>query len=553
MALIIFDHFTVIFIIKIGLVAYSYSSPKQVLDTETTTETFFGHPSSTEPQVSESIFTSHSVPTFKAHQSAAENDQTSKYMTPSTIIVTPAKRAPKPAVFHVGRFSVAGGIGNQSVTNITMEDKLDTDDAFIEQVTPFSSSSSYTIQSSTYRVCTSFELDWINNVQYCTDAFGNTYILSSPSPINEQSYDEIYIQHDSNDTIRLDQLLETFCPNSVYCPEESKPVTLSNHCCIPCDCSSTCIDSGTCCLYKDHTKTEPKFTTTKNQYDIDDENKARLYENRTKTDELAESILSNSTVTSKKETNIYENFTEGKNKLHETCIETFVGNDSVDIEIKSTHSYMLIQSCPEDSDIDIGTRDKCIQSTETDMSDSVPFYSSRTKNNYRNIHCAKCNNDSLLGKQWDSYYTCPSEISTLPLSRSIETVNDISSILKRMDKCMVFWEPVTNTERYCVNQDRLISTCEKKGLSSRCLQYYAPVRGRKGVYRNLHCLFCNEESIKLVCDNKQNGADLFVMKLPIGDLFLKAETDEGFFQSETEVDEECEIGYVYDRVLVSNS
>jgi hypothetical protein len=253
----------------------------------------------------------------------------------------------------------------------------------------------------------------------------------------------------TNDADGLDNLKD-FCPMTC----EGSNITnnfIENSCCIECDCSHHCVAAGTCCI---------------------DANSEHTAEYIQKADDLT-----------------------GK------CIETAIGDTRAKPGFIDVDAYMLIQICNTKLENIIGDDvvEKCLQPNENNLDELLPVYSYITNRNYRNMFCAICNGDSINTAAWDIMVNINDTMKVMnifPRTAGLFTDTSFLHELRNDERFLLQMKPNNNQAVECIKQSKIISQCPINTLTTNthlCEQgFYSPVKGMRGMYRNLFCLQCNE-------------------------------------------------------------
>ena len=231
----------------------------------------------------------------------------------------------------------------------------------------------------------------------------------------------------------------SFCPNTQSCQHENITQTslTDDACCIPCHCSDRCFVAGNCCIDK----------------------------------EVGSHGLGSSF-----------------NVLEETCVNTFISSN-----ISKSFSYLLFQGCPENVDYEM--QKKCLHPDVFQLDEMMPAFSRMTNRHYRNMFCAKCNNDSGNAVLWQTLIRCYSDSSSSGLPILSDNFS-VSALISTNPSCALFWDPPLNVKKVdrCLSEEIIVSDCNKPILETLCKQYYAPVKGGGIIYRNLFCMECAHPS-----------------------------------------------------------
>lgn len=190
------------------------------------------------------------------------------------------------------------------------------------------------------------------------------------------------------------------------------------------------------------------------------------------------------------------------------CVKTYCGNQHLSLSGDGYYGYLLLQSCPnnENQTKYSETVRKCIIPNAYHLNELIPVYSRTTGVNYRNIYCAKCNNDYLDTIMWESKITGKDLFSiyiTIALERNMKYVPTLFLQMK---------PPSTATAEPCADVSGLITECPRhngqKEYQNLChnSKIHNPVKGINGVYKNAYCLACNE-NLDSCFINKYQGAE----------------------------------------------
>ena len=73
--------------------------------------------------------------------------------------------------------------------------------------------------------------------------------------------------------------------------------------------------------------------------------------------------------------------------------------------------------------------------------------------------------------------------------------------------CIVQWKPGSFKAHHCIDKTKIISTCKQfsknstSDLVNLCHGVFSPVKGFRGIYRNVFCLRCNADEYDYGHDN----------------------------------------------------
>ena len=236
------------------------------------------------------------------------------------------------------------------------------------------------------------------------------------------------------------QAMLEFCPFTQSCRKDNvtKEPEIGNKCCLPCDCSDRCYATGTCCT---------EMT-----------NGSRHQQHPDASFSLTE----------------------------ESCVSTFIS--SSDNKIHNS-SYMLFVNCSDNRDYKL--QNKCMHPDVMQIDEIIPVFSQKTNRHYRNIFCAKCNNDARYLVHWRTRLICNSSVIMTSGFPKISDTFSVSEIISTNPGCSLLWDPPPESRvDHCFDEQNLISDCNNPFLDSLCKQYYAPVNDNGIFYRNIFCMEC---------------------------------------------------------------
>jgi hypothetical protein len=324
--------------------------------------------------------------------------------------------------------------------------------------------------------------------------------------IFDQSF-EFLLDDQNNQTAILfnDDVAEALDIDKEFCPMTCKESNITdkdrpNLCCIKCDCSQDCVAARTCCV---------DAPSDLNPIDY----------------------------------------------IQENCVQTAIGDKRNTTGIVDIDAYMLIQFCKSEAikDISDDVITKCLQADEDKIEEILPVYSDVTEKNYRNIFCAMCNDDHKHAVPWESRIICN---TFLPVFYIFPKIAESSVLLniRHSEHCFLQIKPNNDKASECIDSNALISDCSfapfsNPELINLCSEMYSPVMGEMGIYKNVHCLHCNEGDFTLlsICRDNVPPANVFKLTNLRIELYSQLYYDH---KKPSEESSRCMTGSIYDKRLV---
>lgn len=240
----------------------------------------------------------------------------------------------------------------------------------------------------------------------------------------------------------------SFCPSFTSCQKKNVAhiTNIGNECCLPCDCSNRCYFTGTCCVEMSKGSRYPPPPPPP-----------------------AHPRQPVSIVT-------------------EICVNSFITGS----KFNSYPRYLLIQQCSDSTDYRMIR--KCLDPKDFKLEEMTPVFSHKTNRHYRNVFCARCNNDTHKLVTWQTVLSCnSSHILTTGFPQEMSSISSVLKFISTHPHCELVVEPPSNArkvERCFSEEGSIVSHCNNPFLDDLCKQYYAPVKAGNIIYRNVFCMEC---------------------------------------------------------------
>lgn len=141
------------------------------------------------------------------------------------------------------------------------------------------------------------------------------------------------------------------------------------------------------------------------------------------------------------------------------------------------------------------TRDRCLHPNQTRIQENIPVYSARSRLQYRNAACARCNGiDDTTA--WNVKPVCE---KFMDFSR-LTSYADLFRLIRQEETCAIhFHPPVFSETRECLFTANTVKTCNVSGkwrnyhpdIERACSLYSQPFLYVDDVYENIFCAACN--------------------------------------------------------------
>ncbi|KAL3864224.1 hypothetical protein ACJMK2_005928 [Sinanodonta woodiana] len=185
-----------------------------------------------------------------------------------------------------------------------------------------------------------------------------------------------------------------------------------------------------------------------------------------------------------------------KNKPNDNCQYASFAEESH--PFLRGHGYYFITTCLNSSSD--AEREACVQpkrpTSLEEFSDIIPVTDQSKRINYKNIHCAECNNISSSNLiNWNMILHCWDDV--------ISDAQNIHTIMQFIDQkqCNILYKPGDADEHHTVVCTPMVTTCNLTGKWQRkseiivkaCAMNIGSVyKSRDRMYANMFCMLCNE-------------------------------------------------------------